>query len=363
MAFFLDLPPELVEQIISVLAEENPPSAKLLHEEPSGCLLRSSYRPLKSLSQACRAVREICFPSLFSAVKVNLDDIDGFLQFSKSHNLSSLVDNLMLYFDPNPQSAEFEIWLPMVRVTDSVKPSVMTITLSPSLFANILPYQLDLTDQWVFSVPYQVLDLRMPRDLALSFQTSQSIVESRNVFQMCPWTHCTFNQGSSVQGYSSYEYFFKKTPSTFCPWDHEEFIRSMADGSFESLTSLDFIAVFPIDHIIYFCQFLLLMRNLKCLRLQIAPSPSNNVLDDRTALGKCQPGDLWQEFESCYTTLATFLRLERVVSEFVSLDYFNPSLRESIDRTVGQQLMHWESDSNGGRWIRKDITPKNLTNI
>ena len=372
MPSLLELPLELVEQIISVLAEQKPPSATLLHEEPSQSLFRGGYHPLKDLSRVCHTTRELCFSTLFSAVKVNLDSIDGFLKFSECYSLFSHVDSLMLYIDPCSESEKPShsldrcLWLAVVKAIESVKPSVMTLVLPPSLFIKVLPYRLNLTDQWAFSLSYQTLQLRIPQHLALSFQTPQSILESRNIFQLRPWTHCAFNQGSSVKGYSSYEYFFKKTPSVFSPMDREEFIYSLDKDSFENLTSVDYIAVFPIDHIIRFCQCLNHMKKMKRLSVRFAPTPSNNILDDPIALGKCQPGDLWQELESCYTTLTRYIGIDWLpktvfVDEFTSLDYVNPSLRELIDRIASQQLMRWgkwESDPIGGRWTRKEEGPE-----
>ena len=306
--------------------------------------------------------RELCFPSLFSTVKVDLNGVDSFLEFSESHSLSSLVDSLVLYLEPNLQSENFNdcnIWLPMVRVIDSTKPSMMTVLLTASLFEKILPYDLYLSDQWAFGIRYQLLQLRMPWDLAPWSQTSQETLKSQNVFQLRKWTHCVFNQGSSINGYSSYEYFAKQPPSIFIPRDRLEFGRKMAQGLFENLTSLDYIAIFPIDHMTQFCLGMKSMKKLKCLRVQLAPTPSNDVLDNPAALGNCQPADLWQEFEACYSSLAHFASSDWLIEstsmkELVSLDYVNPTLRELLDRVVGQHLVDWEFDSNGGRWIWKE---------
>lgn len=368
MATLLALPPELVGLIVSVLAEGEPPSAKLLRVKPSDSLLRSGYHPLKDLSQACRATRELCFPSLFAAVKVDLDSIYGFLKFSESHGLSKHTDSLVLYIDPNSQVEKSSnnpghyVWLPMVRVVDSIKPSLMTVVLPPSLFAKILPYQLNLVDQGAFNSPYQVLQLRMPRYLASSLQTSQDTIGWRNVFQMRPWTHCTFNQGCSTKGSSSYEYFYNQMPSIFNEKNFGELIRRVMEGSFENLTSVDYVAVFPFDDILQFCQCMNLMKNLKCLRTQLADTPSNIVLDDVAGLGERRQRDLWQEFEGCYNTLACHICANwdkglTSLEEFVSLDYVNPSFRELIDRTAGRILVKWESDPKRGRWIRKEESP------
>ena len=370
MASLLNLPPELLEQIISVLTEGKTLSTKLLHEEPSDALLQSSYHPLKDFSLACRATRQLCFPTLFSTIKVDIKNADEFLRFAETNSLFGRVDSLLLYPGLSPQKQDFRgrnIWLPMARVIDSALPSVLTVVLTASLFQEVLPYELDLLDEWAFRIPCQVLQLRMPRDLAALSKPSREALESHNLFQIRQWTHCTFNQGSSINVYSSYEYFLKKTPSIFNPRDYSEVGRKMTVGGFANLTSLEYIALFPIDHMYAFNECIGSMKKLKCLRVQFAPTLSNNVLDDPVAMGKCQPGDLWLEFEECYKYLTTYIWATwdaRTISleEFISLDYANPSLRELLDRIVGTSLVGndqvFMSDSSGGRWFRNEESPK-----
>ncbi|KAM0794810.1 hypothetical protein BDR22DRAFT_939939 [Usnea florida] len=367
MVSLLDLPLELVEQIISILAEQKPPSARFLHENPSESILRLGLCPLKELSQVCHLTRELCFPSLFSAVKVDLDCIGDFLKFSKRHWLSNYADSVLLYIDPPTFAEKIEhisdhyLWLPMIRVIDSVMPLVMTLVLPPSLFAHILPYQLHLENQWAFNIPYQVLQLQIPRDLAAFAHgkvQSRFPGDSLNVFRIRPWTRCIFNQGSSVKGYGSYEYFYKQAPSLLYPLRHSEFLRLSSDDLFDNITSFDYIAVFPIDHFDVFCSNITFMTNLKCLRVQFAPTSGNDILDNPSELGKSQPKDLWQELESCYNTIARKVRVlcdrgEMSIETFSSLDYVNPVLCELIDRTAGRKLRTWKSDPRGGHWTRK----------
>ncbi|KAL9125169.1 MAG: hypothetical protein Q9175_008125, partial [Cornicularia normoerica] len=149
--------------------------------------------------------------------------------------------------------------------------------------------------------------------------------------------------------------------------NRREFVHRITEGSLENLASLDYIAVFPIEHLKYFCMYMILMKNLKCLRVQLAPTSSNEILDNPSALGKSQPQDLWQELESCYNTLALYIWTHcdegpMSIEEFVSLDYVIPSLRELIDRTAGQKLKDWESDPSGGRWTRKEESSKEISN-
>ena len=246
----------------------------------------------------------------------------------------------------------------MVQILDLVKPSLLTVVLEASLFAKILPYALDLTDQWAFRIDHQVLQLGMPRHLALLSKTSQETIASQNVFGMREWTHCTFNQGSSIGAYSNYEYFFMRPPSILHSNDCNAYGHSMKH-SFEHLVSLDYVAIFPVNHMELFCVWIDRMKSLKSLRVQLAPTSSNDVLDDPSALGKCQPGDLWQEFEDCYNHLSlqistTWHTQATSLEEFISLDYVVPSLRELLDRVVGRHLAKWCPDSNHGRWTRKE---------
>ena len=370
MASLLDLPPELLEQIISVLTEGETLSTKLLYEEPSAALLQSGYHPLKDLSLACRATRQLCFPSLFSAIRVDINNADEFLRFSENNSPFSRVDSLLLYPGLSPQTQDFSnrnIWLPMVRIIDSALPSVVTVVFTTSLFQKIVPYELHLSDEWVFRIPCQVLQLRMPRDQVALSKPSRQALESQNLFQIREWTHCTFNQGSSIKGYSSYEYFLKRTPSIFNPQQCCNFIAKMTEGPYANLTSLDYIAIFPIAHMHPFIDCIGSMKKLKCLRVQFAPTLSNNVLDDPVAMGKCQHGDLWLEFEHCYRCLAAYIWKTwdagtTSLEEFISLDYVNPNLRELLDHTVGKVLLRNDQDfmpdSSGGRWFRNEESPK-----
>ena len=371
MALLLDLPPELLQQIISFLADEGPLSKRLLHEEPSNALLRSDYHPIKDLSQACGVMRDLCFPSLFSALKVDISDVDGFLRFSESHNLSNQAVSLLLYLDLNTQKeslSDFHIWLPMVRVIDSAMPSVVTALLPTLLLQDIVPYKLYLDDEWLYGIPCQVLQLRMPPDQAASSQTSPEALNSENIFQIREWTHCTFNQGSSINIYSIYEYFSRQIPSVFNPAFDPQLQSKMTERGFANLTSFDFIAIFPVDYMDRFNVCMGSMKKLKCLRIQFAPTPCNHVLDNPAAVGKCQPGDLWQEFEECYKSLADYIWISwytgrMCLEEFISLDYANPNLRELLDRVMGafsQRHGCFRPDSSGGRWIRTEGSPNGL---
>ena len=352
MPSLLDLPPEIVEQIISVLAEKEPPSAKFIYEQPSESLLNPGCHPLKDLSCVCQVLRRFCFSSVFSALKVDIGVVTGFVEFIESSQLAGRVDSLVLFSTPGCLGSKF-IWPRMVEVVDRVDAPSVTIMLPPSVFADILPYDLNLEHAWAFDIDYQIVHLKMPRG-TVAPKTPENAVKDRNVFALRPWTHCTYNEGSSIKVYSTYEYYFKDKPSPFCAWNFQHFSRAM-ENSLHHITSLDIIAVFP-TNLWWFGKGITSMPNLRSLRMQLAPTPANNVLDDPSSLGKCQPKDLWMEFENLYDSLIGSLvngdtRL-RSIEHFTILDYANAALRETIDDVVGNLLDEWERDPGGGSWTR-----------
>lgn len=358
MPSLLEIPPELVEQIISDLAEGEPPSRKLIYEQPSKSLLDHDYHPLKDLSCTCRILRRLCFTSLFSALKLNMEVGTGFLEFIKSSQLAGRVDSLVLYTTTGCLGNSSFLWPRMVEVVDRVNAPSMTIIFPPSLFEEILPYSLNLDHAWAFSIDYQVLHLEMAPN-SVAPQTPEDVVKESNVFAMRPWTHCTYNEGSSVEAYSTYEYYLKDKPSLFCPSNSIQFVRTM-QNSLDHITSLDLITVFPTNHLWSFGDFISFMKSLRHLRTQLAPTPSNNILDDPSSLGKCQTKDLWMEFESSYARLVDFVagggydEFELgALDQFTILDYANAALRETIDGVVGNRLDEWERDRSGGRWTRR----------
>ena len=112
------------------------------------------------------------------------------------------------------------------------------------------------------------------------------------------------------------------------------------EGSLGHLMFFDFIAIFPFphhqmqeSHAHDLVDFLSRMApNLRHLRVQLAPTSGNNILDDAKALGTCQRSDLWNEFGRAVAHLMQRLqegRLKRLTN-FTLLDYKNRWLRDVI---------------------------------
>ncbi|KAK3170270.1 hypothetical protein OEA41_009657 [Lepraria neglecta] len=369
MAFLTDLPTELLQHIISFLEDSEPPSIQHLHEEPSEALLNSPHHPIKDLSRICHRLHQTTFPTLFTNLKVSLDTIDDILPFITQHSFRTKVSTLLLHATTQALetaktlsiSTDVRPWVRILALIESADPHALTILLPPSAFEYILPYDLRLSDEWAFNIPYQLLHLSHMRDPIRATLDAVPATD-QNIFQVRPWTHCIYNEGSSIRAYSTYEYFHKRGPSLLNPQKPAEMVHFLLECA-PHITSFDFIAVFPFPHS-DMCQshtrkltrFLTYMaRNLKHLRIQLAPSSDNGILDDTEALGTCQRSDLWTEFENAYALLMRRLDVGglKCLTGFTILDYKNPGLRDVIDRVVGGYVFTGEREwrhEGDGRW-------------
>lgn len=366
MISLLDLPAELVLEILPFLVERKPHSMRHLHEEPSEALLQSEYTPVKSISLTCRHLRNLCLQTLFTNVKLTLTSTrlsastDRSISFFQDHDLVRGIESVLFYqvASDNLDDEHDSINLPgssiesqILWVMSQLNPSAITIMLPPSSFQELMPYDLRESDDWAFQIPYQVLHLTQSTDMP-SACVAVSDSQDNSILNMLPWGHCTFNEGSSIRAYSTYEYFHKHVPSIFTPIN----VQKMMDAVWKTvpyLTSLDYVAVFPSSgrHILNLCDFLSSAApNLQHLRARFSPTRGNGVLDDREAMGTCQRTDLWSELENCYTDLASWVRHKSSVIDFTVLDYDNAELRDAIHQVCDMGI-DWAHEGNGV-WVK-----------
>ena len=368
MTSLLDLPAELVLQILSFLVERKPHSMRHLHEEPSEALLHSGYTPIKNLSLTCRHLRNLCLQTLFTNVKLTLTSAGlsastgRSISFCQDHDLVSGIESVLFYqvaSDSLNNEDEYRN-LPgssmesqILWVISQLNPPAITIMLPPSYFQDLMPYDLRESDEWAFQIPYQVLHLTQSMDMTPAC-VSVSDSQDKSILNMSSWGHCTFNEGSSIRAYSTYEYFHKHVPSIFTPINEQKMLDAVGKA-LPYLTSLDYVAVFPFStrHIHQFCNFLAAAApNFQRLRTRLSPTRGNGVLDDKEEMGTCQRTDLWSELEVCYAYLADRLRqgfLDSII-HFTVLDYDNPGLRDAIDR-VCDMGADWAHEGNG-EWVK-----------
>ena len=369
MISLLDLPPELVLQILSFLVERNPHSMRRLHAEPSEALLQSGYTPVKTLSLSCRHLRNLCLQTLFTNVKLTLTSArlsastDRSISFFQDRDLVRGIESVLFYQVASDNLGNEHDYRNMpgssmesqiLWVVSQLNPPAITIMLPPSSFQELMPYDLRESDDWAFQIPYQVLHLTQSTDIP---PTCESVNDNQDnsILNMLPWGHCTFNEGSSIRAYSTYEYFHKHVPSIFTPINEQKMIDAVW-RTLPYLTSLDYVAVFPFSvwHIQQLCNFLTAAApNLQHLRTRFSPTRGNGVLDDKEAMGTCQRIDLWSELENCYTYLAHWLRagdLDSIIT-FTVLDYDNSELRDAIHRVLDLLGANWAHGGNG-EWVK-----------
>ena len=363
MVTLADLPPELIEGIISSMTAEGTSSHNYLFEEPRASRLLLGSRSLKHFSQTCRSFRCLAFPHLFSCLKTSIEEINILIDFSRGHHLRGKVESLVVHAS-STRSREGTlydpIWLSIVALIDTIEPSTVTFVLPPAMFQNLVTYNMDLTEEWAFRIPCQVLRLKNHHKAARSTTAAAATDLKPNIFNLRPWSHAAFNEGCSVRAYSTYEHYRRRTPSLIC---HRSGLDAyLPNHSFATITSFDFVAVFPIVHIDKFSDFWSLFPNLQCLRTQLAPSSMNQILDDQCALGQCSRSDLWAEFCDAYSYLVEGIVGRqhgwfKSLRQWTILDYALPGRQIVIDEIINncsQPLGKYDWCHDGGAltiWI------------
>ena len=364
MACFGDLPPELIEYIISFFEDIEPPSVTQLFEVPSESLVLSDSHPLKCLSATCHSLRRFCFRGLFSCIKVRVGNVGELIDFVRQHGLQRQIESVVFHamgfitdsLHDGKHCFEFDdfVKIGFFSLVEEIDPPTITIMLPPAAFQRLLNYEIHCADEWAFGINYQILQLKQPPALSLTTLSTDGQTP-KSIFNVRPWSHCTFNEGSSVPAYSNFEYSHLRVPSLIYPKERRRTRYEMLhiNRDFEHLTSFDIIAVLPIYHMPATCYFLNSMKQLRHLRIQLAPSLSNNVLGDPSALGKGKQEDFWIEFGASYRYLLNSINMENLkLNELDILDFANYALRAIIERCVDDRLKGWLHDGDG-HWTKK----------
>ena len=361
------LPVELLEQIISILDHASPPSStSLLHKPPSEMLFKGADidYPLKSLSLTCKSVRSLVAPRLFTHLKVAPDAVQDLV------DVSSLYDppqSLILYLDyqkyPDYESGDVgyrnmnSLRAQVTWMVDMVNPKALTIVASPCLLGWLVDLPLTATDSWVFHLPYQMMRLEQGPFAPSQWFPRDVVHDNHTLSTVRPWNHCTYNEGSFVHAYSTYEYHHFEAPSLHqSPNAAEMECHAL---QLACLTSFKLVAVFPFNHMENTCDFLQCLPNLEHLIVQLVPT-GESTTPYTTASSSSSPTDFWLENETNYKVLCEHVNnhLSRL-SAFTSLDYTFPGYRSAIDDVMVDVSAEWQPDGNG-TWKREvDYRPLN----
>ncbi|KAF2453608.1 hypothetical protein BDY21DRAFT_121850 [Lineolata rhizophorae] len=169
------------------------------------------------------------------------------------------------------------------------------------------------------------------------------------LWNLRPWTHLSYNEGSAIRAYETYEYFSKVPPQIL----HFILLRIYAnhgrpppgikkDASTASpqIRSLTYISIFPFStHVNTLLAVLHQFPALRYLTVQLAPGPdADSLLDQPDRVGRAEFSDLWSELDRAYDHLQVYLgRVGRVVAQgaasarFESRDYRYSALTSPLD--------------------------------
>ena len=361
MTVLQDLPTEVIELVLSYLDIEPPSTRKFFHE-PRPNLFKCPHPPLKNLSRTCHSFRQLTFNSLFLHLKItDHERIDDLLTFLKIHYAGEHQRfHSMLVHDMNcVEGGTAPTLVSTIRkIVDIIKPTDLILALDPNILSMVLVGANYSQDAWAFQIPFQIIRLRCSL-LEASNWPGNPRQKTFAILRLYPWTQISFNEGSSVPAYSTYEYFQLRVPSWFERWPLSLLEISDSIGPMFSwiqdplahlISSFDFVAVFPFSGCINKLTAILhQLTNLQVLRTQLSPCTWCDEADGEGSAGVASHGtgraehrDLWMEFESAYTALADWMDKSASTSHLERLevlDYNNEGLRSTLDVCFADDCM------------------------
>lgn len=344
------LPQEILDHIVSCLDTE-PPSERQLFERPSSRFFYSNLQPLKWISLTSQRFRKPAAKLLFQHVVMDTSRDTSEL-FPILRNLkikTNQVHSILIHNNPfadRPVSTR-QIQRVLDMALEMLNPIVVTLAVSPTKLATLMMSDCRLTDAWAFQIPFQVLRLQTDERESYVRPTPSHLIQAR------PWNQVTFNEGSAVPIYSTYEYFHRQVPSWMI--DPLYFRDCLCH-----LTVFEFIAVFPFANLDRL-NILSWMSGLRTLRVQLAPSrphphPSQDDIKEANLVQENNK-DIWMELGAFLGKLAD--RIENDCSSLPLstvdfLDYRNDTLKgleAMIDETVHDRMVSW-TRSGECSWIK-----------
>lgn len=366
--YFAVLPVEILEHIITLLDDDSPPpSAQLLHEPPTAGVFRrkqypsgQKYSSLKDLSETCWRLRYMVAPRLLSYLKVDEKLIQSFVDFYVSRGQHAPPQSVLLYLDPTEfpplelNDSDIDhlrfIRTEATRMVDIINPRALTIAANPNCLGWLIDRPLRMNDCWVTDVPYQMLRLEQGPLAPAQWFPHATKGKHLNLSTVRPWNRCTYNEGSFVPAYQTYEYHLYQAPSLHQSASLPE-LESHA-LRLSCLQSFELVAVFPVNHMTNTVHFLDLLPNLQNLSVQLAPSPKYQKTHHIGSSASC-PSDFWQELGSSYDTLRNALCHNLAyLTTYTILDYASPGYRKIIDQAMENMPEDWKAN-HSGTWTRK----------
>lgn len=365
MAALTTLPNELLDHILSHLSTDPPPSSRNFRELPSHSLTASSDAPLKNISRVDKRCRALSLPRVFAHSRYELRYQTQFLDFLRQNDLGRHVKTVVVSVRTVYRGTETPRW--WKELLHELDPLSVTVIAPPYIFADMADTTLYQKDGWAFNLPLQMMQFRQPawdkpHPRVLEPNEHDTFLNAR------PWTALSFNEGSSLSAYSTYEYFLLRVPSLMDTWGQSLSSPPATPQSaitpfiaLARLTSFHYTAIFPFyNHTNLVLKLLRTMTSLRSFALQLSPGPGSTILDEESARSSAlDANDPWMELETSYALVAhtvKYLGVQGPLQEFQTLDYAAHILREIIDRKLGRVLSEKWAHDGEGFWKKRPVS-------
>ncbi|KAK4936102.1 hypothetical protein LTR10_022946 [Elasticomyces elasticus] len=377
----LNLPTELISRIISFLdtpspleitIRQKPKAPQSLKQLPSAShnannassVSSSASRPsLKHLSLTSRFFRTLTIPFIFKHSIVHPLQVTNFLTFLQNHDLSSRILTMTA-----PLESHFTHFHPAwwSRLLDALSClTTFTIIAPPEVLDALAGIHTWTTDAWAFNMPYQIIRLEhSPSGSSPEAQSPMNLVDNDDdtlptLLTARKWHTLTLNEGSSLQAYTTYEFFLRRTPSLLTALHFNN--STIADSLFRSLRSFSFIAIFPFyNHVDEILKSIRKMTSLESLSIKLCPDPDSTVFRDEIELnnGHMDVNDPWNECETSWMLIAhtvIFLTVQGHLETFHMADVQIEAVRESLEKAIVSRLQEWWSyeGDGSGKWYKR----------
>ncbi|EXJ81736.1 hypothetical protein A1O1_07801 [Capronia coronata CBS 617.96] len=369
----LDLPNELISRIISFLDSPSPFDELLLHKPISWRNIKRPWQvddpddttdgslywhdPLKQLSLTSRLARSLTLPILFKYAVLHPARLTSFLVFLKEqdliHHVSSVVADV-----PGIYNHLHPAW--WARLLNEVPIARLSIFAPPEVLARLADTPSCTSDAWAFDMGSQILRFDQSADeirAQIDYDNLPNFLVAR------PWTKMTFNEGSSLLAYTTYEFFLRRTPSLLTTLHVNN--STAGNAMFANLLSFEFIAIFPFyNHVDEILKCIRKMEKLQRLFIKLCPEPDSTVLRDEieAAGGHLDVNDPWNECETSWMLIAhtvVFLTMQGALEELHMDDVKVEGVRSTLESSLSARLQQWWAygGEGSGLWRRKSTSP------
>lgn len=369
----LDLPNELISRIISFLDSPSPFDQTLLHKPilwrkikqpwqvddpdntPDGTL---TWRDdLKQLSLTCHLVRSLTLPILFKHAVLRPLHLTTFLAFLKDKSLTHHVCSLVADV-PGIYNHLHPAW--WARLLNEVPATRFSISAPPEVLAELAGTSSWSADAWAFDMATQILRFDQTAEVArakIDYDNLPNFLVAR------PWTAMTFNEGSSLMAYTTYEFFLRRTPSLLAALHFNN--SAAGEAMFANLLRFEFIAIFPFyNHVDEILKCIRRMKRLEKLFIKLCPEPDSTVLHDEIVVagGHLDINDPWNECETSWMLIShtvVYLTMHGALQKLHMDDVRVEGVRRTLEASVNARLQEWWTyqGEGSGVWRRKSPGP------